>query len=326
MSLWKDDSRFAQYIRNHPSFFTLDFVQPPTLAFGASILADNDDSLRQTAEVLQRLLDQQGDNARLPQITRNILNLTQDIQRCSATMKSEQLFERLQPLREWLFWTPVTLLRSENTDQGDLFLLVQLYTVALSIDLSVPELRGAALGSLTVRPLERIKRELESKQFMGSYGKSHASMFDPLTSMSHQMSAKYQYRHSPSSHPSPAQASGRNSPYGFQNLSLSSKPGTPTFAPSSSTLSNHSLEDLSVPSSPFLRQDTPTSRRHSQFVDVPNRPHAVSIENRSISAYNFRGESPIRSPRFGSEEQSSLPRHFFSDHARGFVASPASWA
>ena len=326
MSSWKDDSRFAQYIRSHPSFFTLDFVQPPTLALGASILADNDDPLRQATEVLHQLLDQQSDNARLPQITRKILSLIQDIQTCSATMKSEQLFERLQPLREWLFWTPVTLLRSDDTDESDLFLLVQLYTVALSIDLSVPELRGAALGSLTLKPLERIKRELESKHVVGSYGKPHASKFDALRSLSHQMSAKYQYRHSPSNHPSPAQASGRDSPYGFQNLSLNSKPGTPTFAPSFSTLSNHSLEDLSVPSSPYLRHDTPASRRHSQFVDVPNRPHAVTNENRSVSAYSFRGDSPVQSPRFGSEEQCSLPRHFFSDHAKGFVASSASWA
>ena len=126
MSSWKDESRFAQYIKNHPSFFTLDFVQPSTSAFGASILAENDDSLRQAADALRQLLDQQGDDARLPQITRNILNLTEDIERWSATMKSDQLFTRLQPLREWLFWTPVTLLRSEDTDESDLFLLVQL--------------------------------------------------------------------------------------------------------------------------------------------------------------------------------------------------------
>ena len=122
------------------------------------------------------------------------------------------------------------------------------------------------------------------------------------------------------------QMSGEQSPYGFQHLSLGSQPGTPGFAPgtpagypsglpgSFSMMPNYSLDDLSLPASPFLHYSAPDSRRHSQLIEGSPMLDELSFDNRSLSAFSFGGDSPAYSPAFLEED----PMFQYGNHSPGY--------
>lgn len=288
MSLWRHMSRFYTYIEEHPSFFA---TTSPAISF-------DDQSLFQATNALHRL------SARLPTVhplaqrLQKILDFAQTFQNCSTSMQSEQLFEKLQPLRSWLFWMPVTLVKSNDMSTSAMVLLAQLYTMALAIDTSIPELSGAALGSLTVHAIEQIDVKLRYKTAITTRGEMNTMDLDDLMQFVRLMVAQHQLQET-TSHEVQSRGSRQQSPYSFNRLSVGSQPGTPNYPPPSNLtlLPNSSFEELSIPPSPFLNYGDPVSRRHSQqFVESSPRPSEHSFDNRSISGYSLRGDSPAYSP------------------------------
>ena len=86
----------------------------------------------------------------------DILSCTQSFRSCSTSMQSKQLFDRLQPLRQWLFWMPVMLVKANDIGRSAMILLAQFHTLAMAIDSSIPELSSAALGALTIHATQQI--------------------------------------------------------------------------------------------------------------------------------------------------------------------------
>ena len=331
MGQWKDDSNFLSYITQHPAFFSPTPAHPSSMSF-------DDESLYLATNAIHRLSSRLPETHPLSRRLKEILDFTQEIQTCSATMRTEQLFEKLQPLRAWLFWMPVTLIQADEIDNSEMILLAQLYTIALAIDSSIPELGGAALGSLTVDAIQKIDDKLRHCQSIG-YGYSPESAdLDEMMQFSRLMLTRYRLE-GPESHELSQQIHGPQSPYGFQHLSIGSLPSTPGFAPGTpagypqsisgypghySMLPSHSFEDLSVPASPFLRYGSPASRPHSQILEASPRLSDVSFEKRPSSLHSFRGDSPAYSPGYIDDE----PVFTFGGHSPsytgGFVA-PTTW-
>ena len=316
MSPWKHESRFAAFIEAQPKFFSGASMQPAALAF-------DQESLHLASNALQRLATCPPKSNRLFQCLDEMSILINEMQAFGAALTSEQIFEKLQSLRAWLFWLPVSLVHAERIDDADLILLAQLYTVALAVDSSFPELGGAALGSLTADAIEQIDSKLRYRQSSRMSRNQNPAELDELMQSSRMMLAKFrlesvQHQEAPQMqlHGSP------QSPYGFGQLSLGSQPGTPGLAPSTpgwapgtpagypsaglagsfSLIPNHSLEDLSVPASPFLLYSAPVSRRHSGLTEPP-RLDDLSFDNQSLSAFSFGGDSPAYSPGFVDEDQ-----------------------
>lgn len=289
---------------------------------------------------LQRLSSRLSKAHPLSRRLNEILDFTKDIQTSSATMQSEQLFEKLQPLRAWLFWMPATIIQTDEIDTSEMILLAQLYTVALSIDSSIPELGGAALGSLTIGPTQHIDSKIRYSQNLRASSAVDSSDLDDIMHFSRLMIARCRLEDSSSHEMPPAQNRGAHSPYGFQNLTIGSQPSTPGFMPgtpiglspgtpgfpsSFPTMPSRSIEDLSVPASPFLRYGSPVSRPHSQLLEASPRLSDASMENKSASTYSFKGESPVYSPRFIDDESSFV----FGGHSPGYTGgfvSPIMWA
>ena len=332
MSQWKAQSKFFTYIENHPVFFSSATVHPSTLPF-------DEESIYMTTSALQRLSTRLSKTHPLSRRVKEILDFTKDIQICSETMKSEELFEKLQPLRAWLFWMPVAIIQADEIDTSEMVLLTQLYTVALAIDSSFPELGGAALGTLTIGPTRQIDSKIRYSQNSRGPSVVDSSDLDEIMDFSRLMIARCHFEESSSHDTPPTQIRGAHSPYGFQHLTIGSQPSTPGFMPgtpiglpgtpgfpgSFSTMPNHSIEDLSVPASPFLRYGSPVSRPHSQLLEASPRLSDASIENKSASTYSFKDESPVFSPRYLDDEPSFIFGGHSPSYTGGFVA-PTTWA
>ena len=308
MNAWKHESRFGLYIDSHPKFLSGTSLQPSTLPF-------DHESLLLAADALQRLSGSPPRSRALRQCLTAISDLTREVQTLGATMRSEQVFEKLQPLRSWLFWLPITLIHSDRIDDCDLILLTQLYTVALAVDSAFPELGGAALGSLTADAIEQIDNKLRYRQLSRSARNQDPTELDELMQCARLMLTRFRLESTVGQGGQQMQIPGSQSPYGFQHLSLGSQPGTPGFAPgtpagypsglpgSFSMIPNVSLEDLSGPASPFLHYSAPTSPRHSLPMEGSPLPEDISFDNRSLSAFSFGGDSPAYSPGYLEEEQ-----------------------
>ncbi|KAF6238515.1 hypothetical protein HO173_003483 [Letharia columbiana] len=319
MSSWKHISRFSMYIEDHPAFFSPHSMQGTSISF-------DDESLFLANNSLHRL------SARLPNVhplaqrLHEILNFAQDFQSCSTSMQSSQLFEKLQPLRARLFWMPVTLVKANDMGSSAMVLLAQLYTLALAIDSSIPELSGAALGSLTVHAIEQIDTKLRYNQAITVRAEMSVSDLDELmhlprlTLARHQIAAQSrlgQSRREEAFVQSSTPPHSQHSPYSFQHSSMGSQPGTPDYPPpgypsTPPMLPSHNFDDLSHPPSPFLHYGSPGSNPYSQSSP---RPNSLSFDNRSLPGYEYslRGDSPAYSP---------------SSYSPGFIANSdeEAWA
>ena len=316
MRSWQNSSRFASYIESNPSFFLSKSTQSTTMSF------TDDGSLVQATSALYRLSARTPSVHPLAQRVHEIFQFAQDFQACSETMQSKGLFEKLKPLREWLFWMPVTIVQANDMSSSAMILLAQTYALALAIDFILPELSGAALGSLTALSIEQIDKKLRYKLETGILGmEMHPSEYEDLMQFARLIVARNQL-----GTPSPTivkledigmqgmnvQSLPMHSPYGHGHHrplsahSIGSQPGTPDYPPPgtpgySSTplmMANHSFEDLSHPPSPFLRYDSPVSPRQSLLGESSPRPHSLSFDSRSLTGYEYslKDDSPAYSP------------------------------
>ncbi|KAL8738798.1 MAG: hypothetical protein Q9181_000476 [Wetmoreana brouardii] len=334
MNQWRETSMFASFIDAHPGFFS---ARP---LIQSSPFAD-DQALLTAIDGLQRLSIRLANNRAVAAPFKDLFDLAQSVLSYSATMQSEQIFTKLQPLRAWLFWTPITLLSGECTKATDLVLLAQLYAMALAVDFSLPELRGAALGSLTAKQIDQVDRRLrydfmtlpQTATDLGPAGIEEAMHFP------RSIAARYQLETRAIPSQPPRQRPGQQKPYGMKHLSNGSAPGTPGFPPGTPlglpvgfgggfpTVSNRSAEDLSTPASPFLRHGTPASRRHSQVIEVsPKLREEGSFDNRSIASYSFRGDSPAYSSSFHDDDHSATFRGQSPASYAGDFGGPILWA
>ncbi|KAL9011205.1 MAG: hypothetical protein Q9173_003932 [Seirophora scorigena] len=334
MAPWAKTSIFAAFIDTYPGFFSpCTPVQDPPFT--------DDQALLSAIDELQRLSTRLTDSPTVAKPLREMLEFAQSVQSSSATMQCEAIFTELQTLRAWLFWTPITLSSSNNIDASDLVMLAQLYTLAMAVDISLPELRGAALGSLTAGRIDQIDQRLRFnlmsqphfKADVNHRGTREAMQFPRSIAMRHQL------ENTPSSHQPQGQRQAQQSPYDGHHSSIVSLPGTPGFSPGTPlgypinfggpfpTTLNPSAEDLSTPASPFLHYGTPVSRRHSQL--IPNSPGLYDdrlFDSRSSRVYDFRGDSPVYASSFHEDDLSTALRgHSPASYSGAFVA-PVMWA
>ncbi|KAL9123699.1 MAG: hypothetical protein Q9217_006896 [Psora testacea] len=221
MSEWTHLSRFSAFIGAHPAFFS----------GAASTITYDDQSVQLAITALREL------SARLQNVhpvtrqLRGILEFANDFRSWSNSLQTEQLFEKLQPLRAWLFWLPVNLVKNNDMSSAAMVLLAQLHTLAIAIDASLPELNGAALGCLTMKATEQIDHKLHSKISVTTPGEMHPSELDNLMHFARLMSARNHLQDAVSDDRAHRQGQRPESPYSFHRLSIGSQPGTPDYPP-----------------------------------------------------------------------------------------------
>lgn len=291
---WQHMSKLAKFMEDHQSFFS---TAPAPVTF------DND-SVYLAIGPLTEL------SARLQNVhpvahhVQAVLEFARDFPTWSTSLQVEQLFERLQPLRSWLFWLSVGLVKDNDMSSAAMILLAQLHTFAIAVDECLPELSGAALGCLTLKATGHIDAKLRSKVAVVAPGEMHPSELDNLMHFARLMSARTQLQDTISLDLLHGQATRSQSPYNFHRSSIGSQPGTPNYPPPISpamsgtvpALASPSFEDLSFPPSPFLHYSNAASPRTSQLNGGSPRISEHSFDNRSLSGFSHHGDSPAYSP------------------------------
>ncbi|KAI4213818.1 MAG: hypothetical protein LQ351_003512 [Letrouitia transgressa] len=227
-------------------------------------------------------------------------------------MQAGQLFEKLQPLRAWLFWMPINMLVSDSVRGSEMVLLAQLYAVALAVDSSIPELRGAALGSLTWLAIHQIDQKLrfDHQNVPPIFPDLDTLAIEKSMQFPRSMILEHQTVHTTGHNTQAAFVQGQQRPYGLQHLDLGSSSSTPvqlprtpatglsSFASQFSAGQSQSLSNLGTPASPFLRCTSAGSSRHSQLVESSPSLGNTSFDAHSLSSSSFKDDPPEYSPGY----------------------------
>ena len=326
MAAWKDVSLLANFVERHVQSSSSDnfYMLPGRGALMAPLIED-DQSLRDSIVALNKLMYYVSPDPQLHKFVTGILQNAQEIETCSQTMRDEQLFDKLQPFRMRLLWAPIHLVQTMDHSNYNLLTVANLYAAAMSIDISLPELHGAAFGALATGPVSEIDKTLtySSPPNFDSPGAVEDLMAFPRQVM-HRTRQKRGSLDSTASH-----HARQGSPYSFHNLHSDSGPTTPAFPPQYSNwmqnISQEDLTNLSVHPSPFLDSYIPQgSRPHSALLAHHSRPNSMSFDRRSFSAFSGigpGGESPVYSPAANSP----VPSVYLEDDASFYSDHPGSW-
>lgn len=103
-------------------------------------------------------------NAELSNLISRLLVFLQELRRDFPLQAPEEAFERLQELRQWLFWLPPALFRPEESDLGAMAVLSHFFGVALALDPLFPEIGGSYLGSMSIAPIEDMQRVMLARR------------------------------------------------------------------------------------------------------------------------------------------------------------------
>lgn len=321
MRAWKDRSRFVGYIETHGALMSRNRMLPRALAFGGSGTLDDENLLRQAVSALQQMLARHSHEHPLSQHFGDLSRFTQDMQTGSATMQTEQLFEQLKPLRAWLFWLPVATVQVGEVSVHDIVFLAHLYGVALAVDASIPELGGAPLGVFAAQPIEELDRRVRFVQGSKRSGEDYTLLNNSMQ-FPRAMASSFNFQETIGLDlPDP----GQQSPYGLQNLTIGSQPGTPGFPGQFHLGPRCSFEDIDVPTSPFQHAfSAPTSRRQSQLLEAPPWSGGTVFDARSPSTFSFRENSPAYSHGSFEDEQTFAAGGSALGYSGGCV-SPSAW-
>lgn len=199
----------------------------------------------------------------------------------------QQAFERVQPLRRWLFWLPPAMLRGGETDTSALAILAQFFGIGVALDSIFPDLGGAYLGPLSVGPIEEIYRIIVARSTTDPFNPD-LQMALNLMGLPQQIVAQYKNRLYLSPRSSIDYSSpGPPSPY---NKVHSSSPSTSSsYTPYTPPL--HSPPEVAVANSSFDLVDYVTAPTTTSQTYYPPSP-GLHSEPRDIISGNFPSSYP----------------------------------
>lgn len=153
MQPFQDESEFREYLEENNFFHEAPGPKQLSPEETARLLNHIFNSLR----ILEPFVQGREEESRgLNDLILFVRNLAGNILLQSA---AEQ-FERLHPLRSWLFFLPIAFLKRAREDQDVLILLAHFYAVALAVEPLFPAVGAAWFGSLAVGPIVEIHKNL----------------------------------------------------------------------------------------------------------------------------------------------------------------------
>lgn len=148
---WKQESELAQLVENHRALGASDYPL---------MLEEDLGQLDQTIQALQIVQKRVSHNTEHSSRMGELIEFVQQFRKEYPTQTAEQSFERIQVLRQWLFWMPSSMLRGGDSEISALAVLAQFFAVGVVLDRFFPEMGGAYLGTLSIGPIEEIYRIL----------------------------------------------------------------------------------------------------------------------------------------------------------------------
>lgn len=190
MDPWKHESLFGDFIAESSTFPTA----PPSPGKDHRPTQPRPEDLeayQRTLEQVQRVESHLKHHKEETTQIQHLIGFLRGSRKISPTLSIAQQFERLQPLRTWLFWMPVGYLQNYHGSPNSLVVIAHLYTVALLMERLFPEIGAAYFGSLTIGPVEEIARRLMSINVSTS---SKGGLQTPLTLMEYPIDTVSEFR------------------------------------------------------------------------------------------------------------------------------------
>lgn len=167
MDPWKHESQFGDFIAESSTFPTA--PPSPTPDHKPSQPHKEDlDAFQRTLQQLQKVEAFLKHNKEDTKGITQLATFLKGARKVSPSMSVAQQFERLRPLRTWLFWLPVMYLQQTAGSPSALVIIAHYYTVALVMERLFPEIGAAYFGSLSIGPVEEIARRLLSINITGN--------------------------------------------------------------------------------------------------------------------------------------------------------------
>jgi hypothetical protein len=159
LPFWKEESELAQYLESRRSFHHNKSAMGPGFPGGVNLFQHADlsrlDNLLTHIHIVQGRVQH---NREFNQHVTELRDFLQKVRSDTPIASPSKAFERLQPLRNWVFWLPTRMLQSDDYDLGALAVLAQFFAAALVLEPLYPEIEGAYFGDMAVAPLEAIDR------------------------------------------------------------------------------------------------------------------------------------------------------------------------
>ncbi|KAI1266724.1 hypothetical protein F5Y18DRAFT_416488 [Xylariaceae sp. FL1019] len=248
MEPFKHESKFTDFINESSTFPTA----PPSPQPDRKPKQPHKDDLdafqrniTQLAKVEAYLKQHKADH----QLIQQLAQFLKGARKVSPIQSIEEQFDRLRPLRTWLFWLPVDCLQSIGFSPSSLVVIGHYYTAAMMMERLFPEIGAAYFGSMSIAPLEEIAKRLLSFTVAGNNDTlfaEHLSLMEyPINTI-----AEFRYRqgwHQPIRTPSFPQFDQPNFVM-TEHISHETPPMTATYLPyAGSPAFTLSTEDLSTP-------------------------------------------------------------------------------
>ena len=179
MEPWKHESKFGDFIAESSTFPTA--PPSPTPDHKPNQPSKEDiDAYQRTLQQLQKVEAYLKQGKHDFKSIQQLITFLKGSRKVSPTLSVAHQFERLRPLRTWLFWLPVKYLKDSHGSANSLVTIAHYYTVALLMERLFPEIGAAYFGSLALGPVEEIARRLLAMTNSGNGSKEAQT---PLTLM-----------------------------------------------------------------------------------------------------------------------------------------------
>ncbi|KAJ5578565.1 uncharacterized protein N7459_007529 [Penicillium hispanicum] len=269
---WKQESELAQLVETHRALSASDFP----LALDEDLT-----QLDQTIYTLQVIQKRESHNGEYFQRVGELIEFVQQFRHDYPTQTSDQAFERIQILRRWLFWLPVSMLQGGDTDLNALPVLAQFFAVAVALDRFFPETGGAYLGALSIGPIEEIDRILAAHSAADPFN-AELRLAMTLMNLPRHIAARYRSRLAWSPRPSVEHYSpDSSSPYhGLHEYPLASSSSPASASPSYAAYTPplQSPPAVNVAGSPFHPADGYVTAAPSHALYPPS-PHLLDTHD-----------------------------------------------
>ncbi|OJJ45713.1 hypothetical protein ASPZODRAFT_133578 [Penicilliopsis zonata CBS 506.65] len=250
LPIWKQESDLARFLESQRA------LAIPAVTAGYPSPQEDPAHLDQTIAALQNVQKQVGHNQEHYRRLEDLLDFVRRFRRDLPMQTPETAFERMQTLRQWLFWLPPAMLRGGDSDMAALPVLAQFFGIGVALDRVVPELGGAYLAPLSIGPADDMYRIVVSRSSSDPFNpeiQHSLALMDLPRHIVAQHKNRLHWSPRPSIDPySPASSSPYPAlhDYGVAPPSTSSPSSTsPTYATYASP--GQSPPPVAVPSSPF---------------------------------------------------------------------------
>ncbi|KAJ5596857.1 hypothetical protein N7450_003315 [Penicillium hetheringtonii] len=122
---WKQESELAQLVETHRALGTSEYP---------FALEEDLGQLDQTIQALQISQKRVSHNTEYYSRLGELIEFVQQFRKDYPTQTAEQSFERIQLLRQWLFWMPSSMLRGGDSEPSALAVLAQFFAVGVVLD------------------------------------------------------------------------------------------------------------------------------------------------------------------------------------------------